>query len=64
MPGPVGWLRIIVAPTTLQYGLARMFQLGSKHTRPLTVVQTMDEALAELGMQSPHFERWSDRQLA
>lgn len=54
MPDTVGRPRIIVAPTTLQYGLARMFQLVSE--RPITVVHTMDEALAELGVQSPHFE--------
>jgi hypothetical protein len=56
MPGTEGRPRIVVAPTTLQYGLARMFQLGSEHERPLIVVHTMDEALAELGIQSPHFE--------
>jgi hypothetical protein len=56
MPDTVGRLRIIVAPTTLQYGLARMFQLVGEAERPMIVVHTMDEALAELGVQSPHFE--------
>ncbi len=49
--------RIIVAPTTIGFGLARMFQILGESTRPLlTVVRTMDEALAALGVQSPHFE--------
>ncbi|MGA7930404.1 MAG: hypothetical protein WCA20_30960 [Candidatus Sulfotelmatobacter sp.] len=49
--------RIIVAPTTIGFGLARMFQILGESTRPLlTVVRTMDEALATLGVQSPHFK--------
>jgi hypothetical protein len=49
--------RIIVAPTTIGFGLARMFQILGESTRPLlTVVRTMDEALAALGVESPHFE--------
>ena len=49
--------RIIVVPTTIGFGLARMFQILGESTRPLlTVVRTMDEALAALGVQSPHFE--------
>lgn len=49
--------RIIVAPTTIGFGLARMFQILGESTRPLlTVVRTVDEALAALGVQSPHFE--------
>lgn len=49
--------RIIVAPTTIGFGLARMFQILGESTRPLlSVVRTMDEALAALGVQSPHFE--------
>ena len=48
--------RVIVAPTAHQYGLARMFQLVTSEERRLTVVHTMDEALAELDVQFPHFE--------
>jgi hypothetical protein len=49
--------RVVVAPQTHAYGLLRMFQLTGERTRPLlTVVHTMDEAFATLGLQSPHFE--------
>jgi hypothetical protein len=56
MPESIGRLRIIVAPTTVQYGLARMFEIVSVDERPLTVVHTIDEALAILGVKSPDFE--------
>jgi hypothetical protein len=47
----------IVAPTDFGFGLARKFQMEGEHTRPLLeVVHTMDEALAALGIRSPHFE--------
>ncbi len=46
-----------VAPMTAGFGLARMFQILGEPTRPLLkVVHRVDEALAELGFQSPHFE--------
>lgn len=49
--------RFIIAPKTSVYGLARMFQIMGEHKRPLlSVVRTLDEALAALGLQSPHFE--------
>ena len=49
--------RIIVAPTAVVFGLARMFQMLGESTRPLLeVVRTLDEALAALGIQSPGFE--------
>lgn len=49
--------RFIVAPTTLVFGLARMFQIMGEPTRPLlSVVHTLDEAFATLRIQSPHFE--------
>jgi len=49
--------RILVASTTVGYGLARMFQILGEPARPLLkVVHTLDEALAALGVQSPHFE--------
>jgi hypothetical protein len=49
--------RIIVAPTTVGFGLARMFQILGSSSRPLLqVVHTLDEAFAALGIQSPNFE--------
>jgi hypothetical protein len=49
--------RVIVAPSTLEYGLARMYQIMGEGTRPLlNVVHTLDEAFAELGVQSPQLE--------
>ena len=48
---------LIVMPTTVGYGLARMYQIVGDRTVPQTsVVRTMDEALEALGVQSPHFE--------
>jgi len=48
---------ILVAPATVGFGLARMFQMLGESTRPLLeVVRTMDEALAALGIQSAQFE--------
>jgi hypothetical protein len=47
----------IVAPSTVAFGLMRMFQTVGQPTRPLlNVVRTMDEALTALGVQSPNFE--------
>jgi hypothetical protein len=57
MPDATNCPSIIVAPTMLTFGISRMFQSLGGSTRPLQkVVHTMDEALAELGVQSPHFE--------
>lgn len=48
---------MIVAPNTHVFDLARMFQILAERTRPaLSVVHTLDEAFAELDVQSPHFE--------
>jgi len=48
---------IIVVPTTVGFGLSRMFQILGESTRPhLEVVHTMDEAFRALGVESPHFE--------
>jgi hypothetical protein len=50
-------LRVIVAPTTLLFGLFRMFQILSQRTRPmLIVVHTLEEAYLVLGVRSPRFE--------
>jgi hypothetical protein len=49
--------RIVVASKTHAFGLFRMFQITADRTRPLlTIVHTLDEAFALLGIQSPHFE--------
>jgi len=46
-----------VAPMSAGFGLSRMFQILGEPTRPLLkVVHSLAEALAELGVQSPHFE--------
>ena len=46
-----------VAPMTAGFGLSRMFQILGEATRPLLkVVRSVDEALADLGVQSPHFK--------
>jgi len=49
--------RLVVAPTAVGFGISRMFQIVGESKRPLfKVVRTLDEAFAELGIQSPHFE--------
>ena len=57
MPDATRRPSIIVAPDAVGFGLSRMFQFLGEPTRPLlNVVRTLDEALAALGIQSPHFE--------
>jgi hypothetical protein len=49
--------RVVVAPTAVGFGISRMFQIVGEPKRPrFKVVRTMDEAFAELGVKSPHFE--------
>jgi hypothetical protein len=49
--------RIIVASKPHVFGLFRMFQLTGERTRPLlTIVHTLDEALAALGVEGLDFE--------
>jgi hypothetical protein len=56
-PGLTNYPRFIVVPVTAGYGLMRMFQIAGEAERPLLhVVRTVDEALRQLGAQSPHFE--------
>jgi hypothetical protein len=56
-PGLTDHPRFIVVPVTAGYGLMRMFQIAGESARPLLhVVRTVDDALTELGAQSPHFE--------
>ena len=57
MPDAVHRPRVLVAPATHLFGIARMFQIVGERKRPrLTVVRTLDEAFAALGVKSPHFE--------
>ena len=57
MPDATNRMRIIAVENTTGYGLARMFQIVGEKGRPkLQVAHTLDEALAVLGVQSPHFE--------
>jgi hypothetical protein len=56
MPDVARRPRIICVAGTVGFGLARMFQIMGEPTRPLLkVVHNLDEALATLGVQSPHF---------
>lgn len=53
---PAGYMRIIVSPKDLIYGMARMFQiLGEKTRRDLHVVRTLDEAYHLLRAEAPEF---------
>ncbi|MGD0510094.1 MAG: hypothetical protein ABSA27_20010 [Terriglobales bacterium] len=46
-----------IVPTTFPLSIARVFEIAGATTRPLLkIVYTVDEALAALGVQSPHFE--------
>lgn len=57
MPDAVHRPRVLVAPATHVFGIARMFQIVGEHQRPtLSVVRSLDEAFAALGVPSPHFE--------
>jgi hypothetical protein len=57
MPDPASRFRVIAAPTNLEFGLARMFQILEESARPLLrVVHTLDEALAALGIPFAQFE--------
>lgn len=54
----------IVMSSTTGYGLARMYQIVGELSQPLvTVVRSVDEALAALGVQSSHFEPLEQPQL-
>jgi|SRR5580658_513514 hypothetical protein len=57
MPDATRRPRVVVFPGTAGFGIGRMFQIMTEPKNPLfKVVHTMDEALAELGVQSPRFE--------
>jgi DNA-binding NarL/FixJ family response regulator len=49
--------RVIVAPTAQLFGLARMFQMAGKATRPnLHIVQDSHQVFALLGVTTPRFQ--------
>ena len=51
---------ILVAPTSVGYGLMRMYQIQGETVRPhLCVVRSVEEALSLLGVSSARFEPWS-----
>jgi hypothetical protein len=57
MPDATKRPRIIIFSAAVGFGIGRMFQIvGEPKNRLLEVVHSMDEALAALGVQSPHFE--------
>lgn len=50
-------VRVIIAPTPLIFGMARMFEISGEPMRPnLHVVRTEQEAWAILGVWEPKFE--------
>jgi hypothetical protein len=54
---PKGYMRILVIPKELVYGMARMFQILTERTRPeLQVVRTLQDAYLLLKVESPEFE--------
>ncbi|HKM47333.1 MAG TPA: hypothetical protein VJX69_07080 [Terriglobales bacterium] len=57
MPDPTRRPRLIVAPPMLGFGLSRLIEFTTVDRNPLLkIVLSRDEALAALGVQSPHFE--------
>ena len=49
--------RVVVAPATHIFGMSRMFQILGENSRPsLTVVRSMAEALAAIGLDPPDFK--------
>jgi len=52
--------RVVVAPSDHQFGMARIFQIEGRATRPnLSVVRTVEDAWAILGLDEAHFRRIS-----
>jgi len=54
---PADMLKVFVSPMDVMFGVSRMFQEAGFGTRwNIRVVHTMDEALKEVGVESPEFE--------
>lgn len=57
MPDATRRPRFLVAPAMVGLAVSRMFEIAAEHRNPLfKIVRSLDEALAALGVQSPHFE--------
>ena len=57
MPDATRRPRFFVAPATVGHGISRLFEIAGEHENPLfRIVLSLNEALAALGVQSPHFE--------
>lgn len=49
--------RLIIAPTPVSFGLARMYQMaGEPQHASVTIIRSMKEALSELGIEQVKFE--------
>jgi hypothetical protein len=57
MPDATTRPRFFVAPAMVGSAISRLYELAGGHKNPLLkIVRSLEEALAELGVQSPHFE--------
>jgi len=57
MPEATKRPRFLVAPAMVGLGISRLVEIAGEHQNPLfKIVLSVDEALAALGIQSPHFE--------
>jgi hypothetical protein len=57
MPDATRRPRFIVAPAMLGHGISRLIEFTTSDRNPLLkIVLSVDEALAALGVQAPHFE--------
>lgn len=57
MPDATRRPRFFVAPAGFGLGISRLYEIAARPMNPLLkIVVSVDEALTELGVQSPHFE--------
>jgi hypothetical protein len=57
MPDATKRPRFLVAPAMVGLAISRLFEIAGEHENPLfRIVLSLNEALAALGVQSPHFE--------
>jgi len=57
MRDPANRRRFLVAPAMLGLAISRMFEIAVEHENPkFRIVLSLNEALAAIGVQSPHFE--------
>jgi hypothetical protein len=57
MPDATNRPRFLVAPPTLGHSVSRLVEIAQGPKNPLfKIVLSVDEALAALGVKSPHFE--------